>query len=66
MSAKQNNNNNSNGNDNLVIFLWVQEAKKRDIGRNIVRIDLETMCRLNMYAGEVITLIGKKESEGKV
>ena len=56
----------ANDNDNLVISLRVKEAKKRDIGRNIVRIDLETFRRLNLYTGEVITLIGKKESEGTV
>ena len=64
MSAKENDNNNSNGNDNLKVSLRVQEAKKRDIGRNIARIDQETMEKLDIKTGDVIALVGKKESAG--
>ncbi|MBY9016779.1 MAG: CDC48 family AAA ATPase [Candidatus Lokiarchaeota archaeon] len=64
MSTKENDNNNSNGNDNLKISLRVQEAKKRDIGRNIARIDQETMEKLDIKTGEYIALVGKKESAG--
>ncbi len=61
MSIKENN---SNGKENLKVSLRVQEAKKRDIGRNIARIDQETMERLDIKTGDVIALVGKKESAG--
>jgi len=61
MSLKENN---SNGKDNLKVSLRVQEAKKRDIGRNIARIDQETMEKLDIKTGDVIALVGKKESAG--
>jgi len=64
MSTKENNNKNSNGKDNPKISLRVQEAKKRDIGRNIARIDQETMEKLDIKTGDVIALVGKKESAG--
>ena len=44
--------------------LRVQKAKKRDIGRNIIRIDPETMEKLDIQTGDVIALNGKKESAG--
>ncbi len=44
--------------------LRVQKAKKRDIGRNIIRIDPETMEKLNIQTGDVIALTGKKDSAG--
>ncbi|MCK4384450.1 MAG: hypothetical protein KAW66_14210, partial [Candidatus Lokiarchaeota archaeon] len=61
MSDKENNNSDTNSKD---IALRVQEAKKRDIGRNIARIDQETMEKLNIKTGDVISLVGKKESAG--
>jgi transitional endoplasmic reticulum ATPase len=64
MPAKENNNKNSNGKDNPIISLRVQEAKKRDIGRNIARIDQETMEKLDIKTGDYIALVGKKESAG--
>ena len=39
MPANENNNSKSNSKENLIISLRVQEAKKRDIGRNIARIE---------------------------
>jgi transitional endoplasmic reticulum ATPase len=56
--------NNSNGKENPKVSLRVQEAKKRDIGRNIARIDQETMEKLDIKTGDVIALVGKKESAG--
>jgi len=50
--------------NNKGIVLRVQEAKKRDIDRNIARIDQETMEKLNIKTGDVIALVGKKESAG--
>ncbi|TXT56238.1 MAG: Cell division cycle protein 48 [Promethearchaeota archaeon] len=46
------------------VNLRVQKAKKRDIGRNIIRIDPQTMEELNIQTGDVIALTGKKQSAG--
>jgi transitional endoplasmic reticulum ATPase len=46
------------------VQLRVQKAKKRDIGRNIIRIDPKTMEELNIQTGDVIGLFGKTESAG--
>ncbi len=46
------------------VVLRVQKAKKRDIGRNIIRIDQKTMEKLNIQTGDVIEVIGKKNSAG--
>ncbi|MBA7615136.1 ATP-dependent zinc metalloprotease FtsH [subsurface metagenome] len=53
-----------NNKDNIDVILRVQKAKKRDIGRIIARIDQETMESLNIQTGDVIALIGEKESAG--
>lgn len=50
--------------DALSVTLRVQKAKKRDIGRNIIRIDPKTMEKLKIQTGDVIAVIGKKESAG--
>ena len=63
MSAKDN----QNGKDEKglqKLTLRVQKAKKRDIGRNIIRIDTITMEKLLIKTGDVISLFGKKESAG--
>ena len=64
MSAKENDKKGPNSEDSQIVALRVQEAKKRDIGRNIARIDQETMEKLNIQTGDVIALSGKKESAG--
>jgi transitional endoplasmic reticulum ATPase len=64
MSARDNDKPKPNEKDNNKITLRVQKAKKRDIGRNIVRIDPNTMEKLNVQTGDVIALNGKKESAG--
>lgn len=46
------------------VTLRVQKAKKRDIGRNIIRIDPQTMEELEIQTGDVIALRGKKQSAG--
>ncbi|MBY9006606.1 MAG: CDC48 family AAA ATPase [Candidatus Lokiarchaeota archaeon] len=46
------------------VTLRIQKAKKRDIGRNIIRIDPKTMEQLDIQTGDVIALRGKKESAG--
>jgi transitional endoplasmic reticulum ATPase len=50
--------------DNEKITLRVQKAKKRDIGKNIIRIDPPTMEKLNIQTGDVIAVKGKTESAG--
>ncbi|MFX1306549.1 MAG: CDC48 family AAA ATPase, partial [Promethearchaeota archaeon] len=63
MSSKGNNSK-ENDDDTLSITLRVQKAKKRDIGRNIVRIDPKTMEKLKIQTGDVIAVKGKKQSAG--
>ena len=46
------------------VVLRVQKAKKRDIGRNIIRIDQKTMEELKIQTGDVIEATGKKRSAG--
>ncbi len=58
---------NQNGKDEKglqKLTLRVQKAKKRDIGRNIIRIDTITMEKLLIKTGDVISLFGKNESAG--
>jgi len=53
----------NNNRDNLKVALLVQEVKrKKDIGRTLARIDQETMEIVNIKVGDVIALVGKKES----
>ncbi|MCW3989404.1 MAG: CDC48 family AAA ATPase [Candidatus Bathyarchaeota archaeon] len=48
------------------IQLKVAEAKQqRDVGRSIARIDSETMKNLGVTVGDVIKIIGKKETAAK-
>jgi transitional endoplasmic reticulum ATPase len=57
--------NEGNGEENSEkVTLRIQKAKKRDIGRNIIRIDPKTMEQLNIQTGDVIALKGKKVSAG--
>ena len=64
MDTKDNSNSRKDLSEQKRITLRVQKAKKRDIGRNIVRIDPKTMDQLNIETGEDIALFGKKESAG--
>jgi len=60
-----NNNVRENGDEDIPkISLRVQKAKKRDIGKNIIRIDTKTMENLNIKTGDVISVKGKKDSAG--
>jgi transitional endoplasmic reticulum ATPase len=63
MSSKGNNSK-ENDDETPSVTLRVQKAKKRDIGRNIIRIDPKTMEKLNIQTGDVISVVGKKESAG--
>ncbi len=67
MSSKDNKikDNDDNRDDNTPsVTLRVQKAKKRDIGRNIIRIDTKTMEKLKIRTGDVIEITGKKKSAG--
>lgn len=67
MSSNNNTNDKDDSNDDKQfpsVTLRVQKAKKRDIGRNIIRIDPRTMEQLLINTGDVIALVGKKESAG--
>ncbi len=67
MSSKDNNKEGdkpSSESKTLSVVLRVQKAKKRDIGRNIIRIDQKTMEKLNIQTGDVIEVVGKKQSAG--
>jgi len=67
MSSKDNNKEGdkpNSGNNTPSVVLRVQKAKKRDIGRNIIRIDQKTMEKLNIQTGDVIEVVGKKQSAG--
>jgi len=64
MSTKDNSNSERSEKSPEKVTLRVQKAKKRDIGRNIIRIDPKTMEKLSIQTGDVIALLGKKESAG--
>ncbi|RLE76959.1 MAG: AAA family ATPase [Thermoprotei archaeon] len=44
------------------ITLVVAEAKHRDVGRGIVRLDRESMRRLDIEAGDVVEIVGSKRT----
>lgn len=46
------------------VILKVQNAKKGDIGRTIIRIDQKAMEMLKIQTGDVIEIIGKEKSAG--
>jgi transitional endoplasmic reticulum ATPase len=64
MSSKDNNHKDIEEDDTPKVSLRVQKAKKRDIGKNIIRIDTKTMEDLNIETGDVIAVKGKKDSAG--
>ncbi|MFX0025122.1 MAG: CDC48 family AAA ATPase [Candidatus Hermodarchaeota archaeon] len=64
MDTKDNSNSRRDLDEQKKITLRVQKAKKRDIGRNIIRIDPKTMEQLNIQTGDDVALFGKRESAG--
>ncbi|MFX0100891.1 MAG: hypothetical protein ACFFCS_15050 [Candidatus Hodarchaeota archaeon] len=44
------------------VTLKVAEARQRDVGRSIIRIDPETMKNLGMKTGDIVEIIGKKNT----
>jgi len=64
MTVKDNNGKDDDIKEEDSVTLRVQKAKKRDIGKNIIRIDTQTMEKLNIQTGDVISVTGKTESAG--
>ncbi|MFX0081350.1 MAG: CDC48 family AAA ATPase [Candidatus Hodarchaeota archaeon] len=67
MSSNDNNNEGDkpkSGSNTPSVVLRVQKAKKRDINKSIIRIDQKTMEKLNIQTGDVIEVVGKKQSAG--
>ncbi|RLE64674.1 MAG: AAA family ATPase, partial [Thermoprotei archaeon] len=48
------------------VQLRVAEAKQRDVGRGIVRLDRETMAKLDVSPGDVVEITGKRTTVGIV
>ena len=44
------------------VQLKVADARQRDVGRGIARIDQKTMQKLGITAGDVIEIIGKRKT----
>ena len=42
--------------------LRVGDARQRDVGRGIARIDQKTMQKLGLSAGDVIEIVGKRST----
>ncbi len=51
-------------NNQKKVSVKVQKAKKRDVGKNIIRIDSQIMEDLNVKSGDYILIKGNKESLG--
>ena len=47
-----------------MVELRVAEAKQRDVGRGIVRLDRKTMEELGISPGDIVEIIGKKHTVG--
>ncbi len=46
----------------MEVQLRVGDARQRDVGRGIARIDQKSMQRLNVSAGDVVEIVGKRTS----
>ncbi|MFW9930911.1 MAG: AAA family ATPase, partial [Candidatus Thorarchaeota archaeon] len=55
--------NNREKNENYLL-LELKNAKKRDHGRNIIRIDRQSMQKLNVKTGDILEVFGKKMTAG--
>jgi transitional endoplasmic reticulum ATPase len=64
MTVKDDDEKEDSQNGEKSVTLRVQKAKERDIGKNIIRIDPQTMEKLNIQTGDVIAVKGKMESAG--
>ena len=47
------------------VKLKVQDARKKDIGKSIIRLDTETMEELGISTGDIVEIIGEKSSAAK-
>ena len=48
------------------IKVKVQEARKRDLGRSIIRLDTEAMEEMNVKTGDIIEIHGKEKSTAAI
>jgi len=46
----------------IMIRLMVEDARQRDVYRGIARIDQKTMQKLDISAGDVIEIVGKRNT----
>ena len=46
--------------------LKVQEARKRDVGRSIIRLDSNTMAELDVNTGDIIQIEGKEKNTAAI
>ena len=51
---------------NIKLTLKVSEAKARDVGRAIVRIDPADFKKMGIEVGEIIEVFGKRKSVAKI
>jgi len=54
--------NNDSKNQSKQITLRVLDARKRDVGRSIIRIDTETMNELEISTGDIVEITGNSKS----
>ncbi len=57
-----NTDNNDSINNPKQLTLRVLDARKRDVGRSIIRIDTETMNDLEISTGDIVEIIGNNTS----
>ena len=51
---------------NIQLKLKVQEARKRDVGRSIIRLDSDSMKALSVNTGEIIEIRGKERTTAAI
>lgn len=56
------NDNGDSKTDNSELRLRVLEARQRDVGRNVIRLDNKTMAELQIRTGDIVEIEGKKVS----
>jgi transitional endoplasmic reticulum ATPase len=55
-----------NSTDFKELRLKVQEARKRDVGRSIIRLDTKSMKELNVITGDIIEIQGKESNTAAI
>ncbi|MFQ6067360.1 MAG: AAA family ATPase, partial [bacterium] len=52
--------------DNSALTLRVAEARSRDVGRAITRIDPKDMVKIGAEVGDIVKIKGKRETVAKI